>query len=141
MSPQGNNLGASQATGLAGAEALEPHSGLLPSDGIPRASFTSGPWQRRDEYDGALTIIGNVDADGHPDGTFTYSYDFIANCEDEYGEPASAANVRLILAAPDLYDALETCLAALNPHIVHNISAGIAREQAEAALAKARGAQ
>jgi hypothetical protein len=35
------------------------------------------------------------------DGTTSHTYDFIANCEDEYGEPASPANVRLILAAPD----------------------------------------
>jgi hypothetical protein len=59
--------------------------------------------------------------------------------DERLTEDETLANGFLIAAAPDLYAALETCLAALNPHIVHSISAGIARECAEAALAKARG--
>jgi hypothetical protein len=76
-------------------------------------SFTPGPWQRKNDYDGRYTIIGNVDGDTDPGGSTIYSYDFIANCEDDYGEPASPANVRLILAAPDLYKALSAAAGYL----------------------------
>jgi hypothetical protein len=89
--------------------ALHPlFQSICEDHGAPKRqdSFTAGPWQRRDDYDGALTIIGNVDGESFSDGTTSYSYDFIANCEDDYGEPTSPANVRLILAAPELYKAL-----------------------------------
>jgi hypothetical protein len=43
-----DNMGASQATGLAGAEAPEPPSRLGPSDGIPCADTVTIP---REVYD------------------------------------------------------------------------------------------
>jgi hypothetical protein len=157
-------MGAPQADGLGNAKASEPHSGLGPTGAIPSAKHTSGPWQRKNDYDGFLTIIGNVDGESFSDGTTSYSYDFIANCEDEYGEPASAANVRLILAAPELYSELERAVRFLraaplesgvcccgNPIEGHGYSDGHSPvdelqyhssglvESLEAALAKARG--
>jgi hypothetical protein len=91
------------------------------------AKITPGPWQRKDDYGGYNVIIGNVDGESFSDGTQTYSYDFIANCEDEFGEQTSPANSRLVLAAPDMLTALKKIAAG----------EGDAREIAEAALARA----
>jgi hypothetical protein len=75
---------------------------------VSAPAFTSGPWQRKSDYEPTV-IIGNVDGEIHPDGSASYSYDFIANLEDEYGgSPANAyANAALILAAPELYKAAD----------------------------------
>jgi hypothetical protein len=118
---------------------------------VSAPAFTSGPWQRRDDYGGWLTIIGNVDGESFSDGTTSYTYDFIANCEDEYGEPAKPENVRLILAAPELYETLDGFVEArdrylesdCDSHAEHMAANRLdeAHEAARAALAKARGGQ
>jgi hypothetical protein len=103
------------------------------------ASYTPGPWQAKGDYtvSDAVTIIANVDGESFSDGATTHTYDFIATCEDEYGErlPNAQANARLIAAAPDLYAALEHVLtSALSlPRF--------ASAEGWAALAKARGDQ
>lgn len=78
------------------------------------AQFTPGPWQSKDDYTiaGATTIIANIDGEIHPDGSHSYTYEFIATCEDEYGERCerAQANARLIIAAPKLYAALAEML-------------------------------
>lgn len=74
------------------------------------ARHTSGQWQSRDDYttDGFVTIIGNIDGEILHDGP-SYTYDVICVCEDDFGErlPNVAANVRLITAAPDMFDTLK----------------------------------
>lgn len=110
------------------------------------AAFTPGPWQAKHDYtvEGATTIIANVDGESFSDGTTSHTFDFIAICEDEYGERLlnAQANARLIAAAPEMFAALELALANVEcvegdkcPHWVewHNV--------ARAALAKARGEQ
>lgn len=114
------------------------------------AKFTAGPWQRKSDYEPTI-IIGNVDGETHPDGSSSYSYDFIANLEDEYGgsPPNAYANAALILAAPELYAALMAIHNMLwgRPDIVNKLRPlmGFAEEaisnQCAAALAKARGDQ
>lgn len=102
--------------------------------------FTPGPWQSKHDYtiEGATTIIANADGEVHPDGTQTYSYEFICTCEDEYGErmPNAQANARLIAAAPDLYAALEWIVAHDGECLGDNVTKLL---EARAALIKARG--
>lgn len=108
--------------------------------------FTSGPWQRMNDYDGALTIIGNVDGESFSDGTTSHSYDFIANLEDKYGEATSAANQRLILAAPELFNGCNALLGILqlllnrddlSPEVRDALTTGHRIDEARAAVAKA----
>lgn len=72
-------------------------------------NFTPAPWQARDDYtrDGSLTIIGDIDGEYFTDSPSpSMSYEFVASLEDEYGETheRTAANRRLILAAPELVE-------------------------------------
>ena len=70
------------------------------------ANHTPGPWQIKSEYEPHL-IIGNVDGETITGFTsYSYTFDFIASLEDEYGEMTDSANARLILAAPELFEAL-----------------------------------
>jgi hypothetical protein len=98
------------------------------------AKPTEGPWQRMNGYDGYLTIIGNVDGETHPDGQETYSYDFICNCEDAYGEATSPANVKLILAAPELFAACYRAYQRIDGEVYPELI-----EPLHAALVKALG--
>lgn len=105
------------------------------------APFTPGPWQLKTDYPhrpDCVTIVANGDGDGHADGSTTYSYDFIATCEDEFGEYAehAQANANLIAAAPDLFAACEAVLAMSDTSKAH---CGGAVKLAHAALVKARG--
>ena len=52
-------------------------------------------------------------------------------------KPVDYANARLIAAAPDLLEALEACVGAM--YAVTSISADRAKEQARAAIARAKG--
>lgn len=106
---------------------------------------TPGPWQIMDDYtrEGGLTIIGNVDGEYFTDSPSpVMSYEFVAKLEDEYGETheRTAANRRLILAAPDLYEALRAARDAVEGHF--DDSCDVCREaidMIQAALAKAEG--
>jgi hypothetical protein len=107
-----------------------------------RTAHTSGPWQRKSDYEPTV-IIGNVDGEIHPDGSSSYTYDFIANLEDEYGgsPPNAYANAALILAAPELLERLEDFCAivkddellALDPDLADAVAS------ANAVIAKALG--
>lgn len=80
--------------------------------------FTPGPWQSKGDYTvaEATTIIANVDGESFTDGTTSHSYDFIATCEDEYGEmlPNAQANARLIRQAPTMYERLALLVRVLS---------------------------
>jgi len=86
-------------------------------------SHTKGPWVR---------------ADGHgpnPDGFAVQSVHdeyLICSCAHYYGREGTAANARLIAAAPDLLNALSVLAAVAE-------SRGIPCDAARAAIAKATG--
>lgn len=68
---------------------------------------TPGPWQVMNEYDGATIVIANVDGETFPDGTATFSYDFVCDTLPDDGDGSRSreiaiANARLIAAAPDM---------------------------------------
>jgi len=103
-------FGASPSEATTGLSSLrdEAAKASSPKASIP-CGFTAGPWQTKNDYvPDCLTVIANVDGE-IVDGTTHYTYDFIATCEDEFGEASldAVANARLIAAAPDLLEALE----------------------------------
>lgn len=107
-------------------------------------AFTPGPWQVLDDYHGRWTIVGDMDGEYFTDSPSpVMSWEFVANLEDEYGEVGkhAAANRRLILAAPDLLEALTDCLGwhdfADDAHKPVEVRAAYMR--ARAAIAKALG--
>jgi hypothetical protein len=140
-----DNMGASAAqTGLAGAEAPEPHSGLGPSDGIPSAPGTPGPWfafrERAPTNRGFCRIIGSRAKPNRQN----LAHVMQLYCDTKGRE--SDANALLIAAAPQLYegalDAVEGFKALRlglldNRHAVAMIDVHI--EMLEVALAKASG--
>lgn len=75
------------------------------------AKFTEGPWQVMNEYDGATIVIANVDGETFPDGTSTFSYDFVCDTDSDEGTAHSKAearaNARLIAQAPAMLAELE----------------------------------
>lgn len=78
----------------------------------PKATPTPGPWQVMNEYDGATIVIANVDGETFPDGTSTFSYDFVCDTLPDDGDGSRSrviakANARLIAAAPDMLLALK----------------------------------
>lgn len=86
-----------------------PRVGHLEGDALT-ARHTPGPWQVLNDYDGRFTIIGNVDGEYFTDSPQPHmTYDFVCGLEDEYGEtsPNAAANLALLLAAPELLEALK----------------------------------
>lgn len=101
------------------------------------SKHTPGPWTIKNDYDERHIVIANIDGESFPDGTTSYTYDFV--CDTYGGDYESAsrevanANARLIAAAPELLDALRN-LVAVQPNLMAN-SAEIA--DARAALAKA----
>ena len=101
------------------------------------SGFTPGPWQSHDDWStqGVITIIGNVDGEIHSDGTTSNSYDTICVCEDEFGErlPNVAANVRLIISAPELLTYLTLALGVIDASKIVWMGA----DKARAAIAKA----
>ena len=115
-----------------------------------------GGWQIKNEYDGRFTVITNVDGE-IVDGTTHHTYDFIAICEDEFGEssPDAFANVRLIASAPRLArehaalvaeremlrEALADLLAASQPQQKQGPVIYIAEAQEKARAALNQGAQ
>ena len=109
------------------------------------ATFTPGPWQRRDDWTGRLTIIGNVDGEELHDGP-AYSYTTICDVNDDGDDAADEAhaNARLIAAAPDLLAALTGLLT--HTHIAESDPADWEPEDhavesaARAAIARATGA-
>jgi hypothetical protein len=98
-----------------------------------RPPITPGPWQRKSDYgDDALTVIANPDGNGQED---PFTYDFIATAVDEYGEHAEAAqaNIRAIIALPELLKAL----VAVAPHgskLQHGPNVSISAAAYEAVL-------
>lgn len=74
------------------------------------SKHTPGPWQIRDSYTlaGMRAIIANIDGE-YIDGRAECTFDVIAVCEDEFGDPMpnANANASLIAAAPDMYEALK----------------------------------
>lgn len=73
----------------------------------PKPTFTPGPWQVMNEYDGATIVIANVDGETFSDGTSTFSYDFVCDTLPDDGDGSrsreiAVANARLIAAAPDM---------------------------------------
>lgn len=103
------------------------------------SKHTPGPWQVMNDYNGATIVLANVDGETFPDGTSTFSYDFVCDTfPDDVGQverEIAKANARLIAAAPELLDALRN-LVAVQPNLMAN-SAELA--DARAALAKAGG--
>lgn len=104
------------------------------------SKHTPGPWSVKNDYDERHIVIANIDGESFPDGTTSYTYDFVC---DTYGgdyesksRAVANANARLIAAAPELLDALRN-LVAVQPNLMAN-SAEIA--DARAAIAKAGGA-
>ena len=86
------------------------------------AKFTPGPWQSQHQWDadGIYSIIGGID--GPDDGRFHYTHVCEVNeeCRDAY------ANVALIAAAPDLYEALQRIVAAFPPEVQGGICSQLA---------------
>lgn len=79
----------------------------------PKPTFTPGPWQVMNEYDGATIVIANVDGETFSDGASTFSYDFVCDTLPDDGDGSRSveiakANARLIAAAPDMLVALKS---------------------------------
>jgi len=81
------------------------------------SKHTPGPWSVKNDYDERHIVIANIDGEIFPDGTTSYSYDFVC---DTYGgdyESASCdvanANARLIAAAPDMLEVLKEIRAII----------------------------
>ena len=94
------------------------------------AGFTPGPWE-----------VGEFRLDGYPiDAQHHYS---VGWAYDINGLPANQANARLIAAAPELYEALEICLAMGERELKKalNLSGQSPYDIGIAAIRKARGEQ
>jgi len=70
------------------------------------SKHTPGPWSVKNDYDERHIVIANIDGESFPDGTTSYTYDFVC---DTYGgdyesvsRAVANANARLIAAAPEL---------------------------------------
>lgn len=133
----------SSRTGLGSAEAPEP-SGLRPSDAIPRAAWTPGPWGV--EHFGGSIYVGPLRVGEGRSGFEDILY--ATDCKD-YTVRAVArelAKAHLIAAAPEMYEALATCLEARKLIAEGGDYESIPDfeewlERATTALAKARGEQ
>ena len=88
------------------------------------AGFTKGPWPVERTGDGKRYVVGNKLVEGYYEVAEVYSDD----CDPDEAK----ANAHLIAAAPDMYEALEECVAFTGAH-------GGPFAKARAALAKARG--
>jgi hypothetical protein len=100
------------------------------------AGFTPGPW-RRSRKSGAPYIISEGDNGQTVARVTEFTRDFVAE---------QVANANLIAAAPELYEALDAIVAAIEPTLNAAVEAGYPNEEsvarmnaAKAALTKARG--
>lgn len=100
------------------------------------SGFTKGPWPLKRSGDGKRIVVGEGLVGG-PNG-----YEVAEVYSDDCDPEEARANAHLIGAAPELYEALESCLKEL----WDSLHSGMSREQFErefaselAALAKARG--
>lgn len=104
-----------------------------------KVKHTPGPWKYHEELGAQFSMVGNSDyvVAGIPNETWT-------GCEDDL--PIQRANARLIAAAPDLLEALETAAS----HVCSLLCPSVKRtgeewthskecEQVRAAIAKAKG--
>lgn len=86
------------------------------------SEHTPGPWQLRERLlaSDPFEIIGDIDGDANDDGTPRMIYTEVT---EVYDNEDAEANSRLIVAAPDLYEALcnvrklisEGALTGFNP--------------------------
>lgn len=104
------------------------------------SKHTPGPWQVMNDYYGATVVLANVDGETFPDGTSTFSYDFVCDTfPDDAGQverEVAKANATLIAAAPDMAAALADMLRIIE---AVRLSAGLGAKQMER-VAKARAA-
>lgn len=110
-------------------------------------AITEGPWQSQHDFDmeGVCRIIGAID--GPDDGRFHYKVICEVDPDGSLDTKEQYANARLIAAAPDLADLAANVAGhderALEMADARTLRATIReyREQARAALSKARGEQ
>lgn len=84
---------------------------------MAKAKHTPGPWQVKNDYDERHIVIANIDGESFPDGTTSYSYDFVCDtyggdCESASRDVANA-NARLIAAAPELLERAADLIAII----------------------------
>lgn len=104
------------------------------------SKFTEGPWQSQHDYDleGEMTIIGAID--GPDDGRWHYQQ--VAEVCSEHDVAEARANVRLIVAAPDLLKACKELIKAFQftaTSFEGALAANRAYDAGKAAIAKAEG--
>ncbi|MCO2436051.1 hypothetical protein FA346_13140 [Pseudomonas aeruginosa] len=89
------------------------------------SKHTPGPWEIERYSDGLIQIVGDVRIVSDDEENVTTVVEAVARGDE--------ANARLIVAAPDLLDALQLCIQ----QITALCSADDVPEQARAAIAKA----
>ena len=105
-----------------------------------KLNHTAGPWQAQHEFDmnGACTIVGNIQDHDGDYGETRLTCTTICDINEDPDE--WLANRALIIAAPDLLEALELIevdLTAGNMPLRARIT--LALDRARAAIAKAKG--
>lgn len=105
---------------------------------------TAGPWQIMNEYDGSTVVIANVDGETFPDGTSSFSYDFVCDTLPDDGDGSRSrkiaiANARLIAAAPTMLEALKQALLYIQRDEVAHGRPFAAGNVVRAAISKAEG--
>jgi hypothetical protein len=107
---------------------------------MTKAEYTPGPWEIDDTAPNSyLRIIGNIDGDAYDDGSPRHIYTHVCDVLDNEQEEA---NARLIAAAPELLDALEESILAMQKVYDQSEMAHVVMdelERAKAVIAKARG--
>jgi hypothetical protein len=105
---------------------------------------TPGPWRvyfESDAFDSAQSILRIIDprGDAHPQGPLAIANINVVAHAPHLEEPL--ANARLIASAPDLLEALETCVSELNQlaFLANDKLANAAIEKGIEAIRKAKG--